>query len=780
MFHSLRTRLTLLYGLLFALTLVVVAVTVRASIHANARATIAHELAASGAVYERLWALRTSRLRDATQLLARDYGFRAAAATRDAATVDSALSNLRQRLGADLAFVVTIDGDVIGAREPAVAAHADTLWRLLDRDMHAEGVIGFGGDQYQAVAQPVLAPDLQGWVIFAARLDSRELRALEKLAAVPLSASVLVRPKGGKWRGAEAIATAGEAEAITRFVETTRRSRATTEGSLVVGGREEVATVRTLATFGGEGSAALLLRYPLALALAPYRPLELKVLSTGVGALAIVLVGGWLIARRLTRPIAALDRATAALRRGEVAAVPVESADELGRLADSFNQMAIEIDRREREILHAALNDAATDLPNRRALEAEVDAMARNVPAGAEIAVVALRIERFDTIRGALGFELAEQFVGAVGRSISTVADGATVARVSNAVLAVAVCIADSEAAVAAARRLVGAVSSGIGVGGQRVDVTLAAGIDIDRAANLAVGRLIDRAVVAADQAIAAKRDFHRFDLASYGDPAAGLSLMGEMLDAIAAGQLVLHYQPKLDLRLGRATSAEALVRWRHPVRGMLRPDLFIGMAEETGHIRELTDWVIAQAIADRETLALAGHRLDISINISGRSMGDSAFAAHALARLGRAVDYICLEITETHMMDNPEIARANMQALADAGVAISIDDYGAGYSSLAYLKDIPATELKIDRTFIKSIDSDARDVLLVKSTIDLAHGLGMKVVAEGIENATTLAVLQTLGCDYAQGYLIARPAGLADFADWLSAGTAKRIALAA
>ncbi|MFP5447554.1 MAG: EAL domain-containing protein [Alphaproteobacteria bacterium] len=268
----------------------------------------------------------------------------------------------------------------------------------------------------------------------------------------------------------------------------------------------------------------------------------------------------------------------------------------------------------------------------------------------------------------------------------------------------------------------------------------------------------VDRANIALDQARIARVKAAAFDAQAYGDPSASLALMSRMLGAIASGHMLLHHQPKFDLRAGQVNAVESLIRWRREDGGLIRPDLFIPMAEETGHIRALTDWVITQAIEDQGVLLDQGHDLAFSVNVSGRLLGDSDFADFALAAAAKARGRLCFEITETAVIENPDLALKIIDRFAEAGIEISIDDFGSGLSSLAYLKQIRGHELKIDRALVSGLADSRRDALIVRSTIDLAHGLGMKVVAEGVETEAVFALLGALGCDSAQGYLIAKP----------------------
>ncbi len=236
------------------------------------------------------------------------------------------------------------------------------------------------------------------------------------------------------------------------------------------------------------------------------------------------------------------------------------------------------------------------------------------------------------------------------------------------------------------------------------------------------------------------------------------IMLIRELPAAIEAGQIFLTYQPKVHVRRQEVASAEALVRWRHPRRGLILPGNFIEAAERYSAIGLLTLWTIRRVIADQRALAAVGHDFPIFINISGVLLSDHGFVREACALIADGGRHLGFEITETAVIRDPESAIANLLSFADIGVALAIDDYGAGLSSLAYLKRLPARELKIDKLFVTQLTSSHRDPLIVRSTIDLAHALGMEVTAEGVETAASLALLSVMGCDMVQGYLISRP----------------------
>src|SRR3569623_267430 len=279
--------------------------------------------------------------------------------------------------------------------------------------------------------------------------------------------------------------------------------------------------------------------------------------------------------------------------------------------------------------------------------------------------------------------------------------------------------------------------------------------------------RLVEEAESALDHARTERHPVVR-DL-SVGAPAFDRrTLTRELTSAISQGQMFLQYQPKVHVRRQEISSAEALVRWQHAERGLILPGDFITIAEEAREICALTLWTLDQVIADQRLLATDGHQLTVFINISGQLLGDARFVKQACAKVVESGARIGFEITETSVIRDPQSAIANLKVFADVGITIAIDDYGAGLSSLAYLKQLPARELKIDKMFVLQLTSSNRDPLIVRSTIDLAHALEMEVTAEGVETPAALALLSVMGCDMIQGYLISRPLEIEAFRHYM------------
>lgn len=241
-------------------------------------------------------------------------------------------------------------------------------------------------------------------------------------------------------------------------------------------------------------------------------------------------------------------------------------------------------------------------------------------------------------------------------------------------------------------------------------------------------------------------------------NPAVRLHLLQDLQAGMANGEVALAYQPKLDLRAGAICSAEALLRWTRPHAQQINTGDLVALCEQTGTIKELTRWTVAKAIADNERFLAAGHSLQVFVNVSGALLADCKFADELLNLVSATRAKIGIEITETAVIADPDIAISNLEKLAKAGIAIAIDDFGAGLSSLEYLQRLPASELKIDRAFIAELSSSHRNPLITRATIDLAHALDMRVTAEGVDDQLSMALLKIMGCDMAQGYLISRP----------------------
>jgi diguanylate cyclase (GGDEF)-like protein len=425
---------------------------------------------------------------------------------------------------------------------------------------------------------------------------------------------------------------------------------------------------------------------------------------------------------------------------------------------------------------HLARHDSLTELPNRRWFLESVGVALKNpnLEAGGLLLV---DLNGFKEVNDTLGHHHGDLVLQEVGpRLRAAFRSEDLVARLGGDEFAVFMPGADRDAAQAAVQRLQDALHKPVDVDG--IDIELDASIGLawypDHGGD--VDTLLQRADVAMYRAKASHHPLVTYRAEDDYHSPERLVIAADLRRALAADQLVLHYQPQVELGHGRPVAAEGLVRWHHPQRGLLGPPEFIEVAERTGLIKDLTYRVLDLGLNDLRLWNEDGRQLSLSLNVSVRSLLDRRFPEEVerlLSRHGVDGAALTLELTESSLMVDPEVAKKTMRHLAELGVSVAIDDFGTGYSSLAYLTDLPIGELKIDKSFVRAMGSDARNAIVVRSTIELAHNLGLRTVAEGIEDSFTFDRLRALGCELAQGFHMSEPLPAASLVTWLDVHTA-------
>lgn len=452
----------------------------------------------------------------------------------------------------------------------------------------------------------------------------------------------------------------------------------------------------------------------------------------------------------------------------QVDAVP--SFDEAGQLREvisSFTDITARV-QIEAELAYRASHDALTDLPNRTLFHERLE---RALGEGSALAVLLLDLDRFKEVNDTFGHHqgdlllrcASERLRGAVGT------DG-TVARFGGDEFAVLLPAADCPAAVGAANAIRALLDDPFIAGGQSLHINASIGVALGGGRSEQAETLVRRADVAM---YAAKRRGEPYavyapDLDSYTPER--VALIEDLRSAIRMQRLALHYQPKVSIATGQVTCVEALSRWAHPSRGAIPPNQFIPLAEQAGLLVPLARWALGAALRQAGAWSDAGLPLTVAVNLSTADLLDPELPAAIDGMLrahGLSPERLRLEVTESTLMADPERARAVLARLASAGVGISVDDYGSGYSSLAYLKHLPVDELKIDMSFVRHMTEDTADAI-VRSTVDLGHNLGLRVVAEGVEDRQAWEMLAAMGCDIAQGYYLARPLPADEIAPWI------------
>lgn len=426
-----------------------------------------------------------------------------------------------------------------------------------------------------------------------------------------------------------------------------------------------------------------------------------------------------------------------------------------------------------KQLADQAMFDPLTGLANRcllhDRLEHEIELSKREHKS---FGVVLMDLDRFKEVNDTLGHDVGDELLREVGRRLKeTVRAEDTVARLGGDEYVMLIHNLDPQDAPFIANKVLSALDKPFHWQNQSIDLGASLGLSFYPAQCDDASSLLRCADIAMYVAKRAGKGYALYSPDQERTSRGDLSLKSELREAIQTDQLCLHYQPQIDHRSQRVVGLEALVRWNHPQRGFLPPDAFIPLAEDAGLIGPLTHWVLKTALAQQVVLQQQGYLLNMAVNLSARNLHDMELPASVhrlLAESGIDPKYLTLEITESAVMSNPIDGLAILTELDQMGVTLAIDDFGTGYSSLAYLKRLPVDELKIDKSFVTDMEENENDAVIVRSTIDLAHNLGLKVTAEGVETRGAWDTLSLLGCDQSQGYFMGRPMSVKKLEAWL------------
>jgi diguanylate cyclase (GGDEF)-like protein len=450
--------------------------------------------------------------------------------------------------------------------------------------------------------------------------------------------------------------------------------------------------------------------------------------------------------------------------------------EELQLLSETADDLAFGITtlrtRLAHDWAHATLADIArydklTGLPNHAHFEEQL----HQTLAEGSLAVLVIGFTRLNDINTALGFTQGDTLLTEASARLRRVLKPNTLlARMRGKEFAVLLPRHSAEQTLGVARSILDALRAPFTIGGLKLEVDAVIGISRAPEDGADTASLLRHADVALQQARKSEKDLLFFQIEFESGSKRRLELAAELRHAIESNELILHYQPKLEMRNGRLCGAEALVRWQHPTRGLIPPNDFIALAEQTGLIKALTEWVLETALRQCALWHREGLAVPVAINLSARNLHEPTLVEKIqalLTTLDAQANWLEIEITESAIMDDPESALATLTRLSDMGIALSIDDFGTGYSSLGYLKKLPVDAVKIDKSFVQDMLTDSDSAAIVRSTINLAHELDMKVVAEGIEKQAVWVQLTTLHCDIAQGYHISKPLPADTFTAW-------------
>lgn len=732
----------------------------------EAKNQVTRQLDVASRLFTQEFANREAYLKSSVDIIARDWAFRQAVGEADEATIKDVLDNFGRRIESDIAIFYDMNNDLFATNLDISQNYKDDIYQAVGEEK-ASYLISIQNQIYLTFVATVNTPAPSGWLIIGFKIDNalseyfKSITGLETnfVQRLPDENRVLATTLG------EEILALNDLDlpALTHYKNEF--------GEYPM----EDSTMRVVIEIGELNNSRLYVvqQESTSALLASYKKWWADILILFV--VALVVLGGiaYLLANSITEPLRQLLSAISKIAKGDYQhSVDVRREDEIGELAKEFQVMQGAIKMREQEILYRAEHSLLTGLFNReKFIETVNRIIVEDEPS--YLSVVVLNIKRFKDVNDTLGHHFGDKMLASVA---SRLEENFTFSRLGHLGVDqfVICCTSDSMTALhRCATKVLDTFTEPFHL--KELDLSLSVNIGVSvypQHADTGQG-LVRLAEVAMFQAKKQHTDITIYDASKDQHSVQHLTLMGALPKAIKNEELVLHYQPILNLSQGKAMveKVECLVRWIHPSLGFIPPDEFISLAEQTGSITALTHWVLRTAIQQMAKGYQAGLRIRFAVNLSAVDLlkGElDIFVPELLKEYGIPNELLVLEITESTVVQDPETAIATLQKLREQGIKLSIDDYGTGYSSLGQLKNLPVDELKIDKSFVLNLPHDSDDSVIVRSTISLGHTMGLKIVAEGVENEATLAFLTEAGCDYAQGFHISKPLPSEQFEAWL------------
>lgn len=491
--------------------------------------------------------------------------------------------------------------------------------------------------------------------------------------------------------------------------------------------------------------------------------------------LLYITVSILLLKRFIIKPITLISKTlkNKALGKNTLYNLKIKKTRETQDLLLAFDEMSHQIIQRQNALKEQALNDSLTALPNRLKMQERLEYHLKIANRRqCSLIFMMLDLNHFKEVNDTLGHHIGDQLLIQVGKRLKQVLrDTDTVARLGGDEFAILLPFADKKSAVAIAEKINQSIEKPFKVHSYTLHISVSIGICEYPNDGVDMHSLMQHSDVAMYISKKKKTKFSFYDSNADVHSVDRLSLGSDLRLAINKNQLQLYFQPKYNLSTGNIIGAEVLLRWEHPVMGFVSPELIVETAEHMGFINELTYWIINKALSECAKCHKKGIGYNIAINLSVHNLRDSKLYKkinYALKEYGLVSKHLTLEVTESAMMTNPEQSIEVLNQLSEIGINISIDDFGTGFSSLAYIKQMPVGELKIDKSFVIDMRDDKNDAVIVRSTIELGHNLGLNVVAEGVEDKETWTMLKDMNCDYAQGYFMSRPLPAEEFRIWV------------
>jgi c-di-GMP phosphodiesterase len=759
LFRSLRTKLILLMLLLLSLLATATGLATLTAMKRDSEAQARQLLTVSGKVLREALDNRAQQLSASVQILAADFAFRRAVATAEQETIETALANHGSRIDASLMLLLAPDGSLLASSEAGIAAEDISPLFLQTQNNNAAPVadiLYLANQPYQLVLAPVKAPTLIAWVGMGFLLD--EPLAQQIKAITGLDVSIVASQPEAYQLATSTLQLQHQQQLPQQLAPVIAQA-----GSIIDTPDYDFTSLAI--TLDQHQQLSALLHLSNARWRSSYQEFRQQLVLIFSAALTLSLLVGIVFARSITRPLNALSEFARRIGQGFSDTPPPGGNDEVGVLSRTLSTMQQDIRQREQQLVFNAEHDSLTGCYNRNATERLLQPWLDQFDGS----LLQLNIQQFKSVNDVLGFSNGDLLLQQLAQRLKQLLPAPQLlARLGGDEFLL---LYTTTLFTEQVQDLIKPLLSGYTLQGSTINLKLTAGIYNFSCNQLSVNDALRRADIALDNAAHTPTGIAFYQQGQDECHQRELTLIRDLPGALRDGQFYVVYQPKVNLKQRNCNSAEALIRWQHPELGLIPPDQFISLAEHSGNIGLISQWMLQQVIAQAARWWHSNSPLQLAVNLSVSDLLNPILAddiQFLLRQYQLPPAALALEVTESAVMEDADTVITQLQRLRELGITLSIDDFGTGQSSLAYLKRLPVHEVKIDRAFIKDIEHNANDALIVSATTQLAHSLGFSVTAEGLENPAGLKVLIDCGCDKVQGYFFAKPLSPAQLEAWL------------
>jgi len=727
-------------------------------------------------VFEQLMDIRSNQLFDSAEVLTADFGFKAAVLDNDQATVLSVLENHGARIDADLMMLATLDGELIASTDRTTHQKRNFPFKVLLPEAESEGglmsIVMLNGNAYQMLMLPVNAPVPVAWTVVGFLIDQELANQLKELTNLDVTFT------GDLTNNTKPLASTAPSLYITTIsnISSSDERLSSEEWQRGILADHDYLSLRSSLTDTQQYQVNAILRTSLDEAFEQFSPLRVQMLTISGLALTLSVIIGFFIARNVTRPVNYLVSSAERISSGDYSKeIPFSHCkhNEIGKLASSFSLMQKGIAEREEKILYQVYHDSLTGLSNRISVQEQLDHLLSNdLEETSLFTLLSINIRQFKQINDTFGYQIGDELLKAIGTKLKALSEQASLkpARIGGDEFLLILSHSPEEDITDKALSVLKIINTHYHINNLDIPVNVTAGLASYPAHGNKTNQLLRRVDIALNNAKNKKQELAIYEVGEDEKYLNQIRLVNDLKTAISKNQLTMFYQPKVDLKKKEVTQVEALIRWFHPELGFIRPDEFIGLAEQSGLMPALSRWVLRTVLSDAASWKEQEVNLAMAVNLSAYDLAHDdlpEYVDQLLAEKSLTSEDLILEVTESAVMDDPDQALNVLNQFKRKGIKLAIDDYGTGYSSLSQLKLMPVDELKIDMSFVLKLDKNPDDQAIVQSTIEMGHNLGLYIVAEGVENRASWELLEKYGCDKLQGYYISKPQSSEDFLSW-------------